>query len=332
MKPTLSVIIPVRDGGDAFRRCLESVAASTYAPYEVIVVDDGSTDGSGALAEAHGARVLCHEAPQGPAAARNRGARIASGDVLFFTDADVCIRPDTLERVAEAFAQEPDLAALIGSYDDAPGAPNFLSQYRNLLHHYVHQTAQDEASTFWGACGAIRRAVFLAAGGFDESFHRPSIEDIELGYRLKRQGYRMRMAKAIQVKHLKRWTASSIVRTDFFQRAMPWSALILRYGRFANDLNIDVAHRVSVALAWGLLLCLAGAVVWPGLLLAAAGAAVGLLILNAPVYRFFYQKRGFWFVLGVLPWHWFYYLYSGLAFGISLLRHLFGRRSIRSSP
>lgn len=121
------------------------------------------------------------------------------------------------------FSRELDLAALIGSYDDAPGATNFLSQYRNLLHHYVHQTGNEEASTFWGACGAVRREVFLAMGGFDESYRQASIEDIELGYRLKRAGLKILLCKALQVKHLKRWEAGSLLKADFCYRALPWT-------------------------------------------------------------------------------------------------------------
>lgn len=76
--------------------------------------------------------------------------------------------------------------ALIGSYDDDPKSPDFISQYRNLMHCSVHQTGRSEASTFWSGCGAIRREVFLESGGFDETYVRPAIEDIELGYRLTR--------------------------------------------------------------------------------------------------------------------------------------------------
>jgi GT2 family glycosyltransferase len=144
------------------------------------------------------------------------------------------------------------LTALFGSYDDAPAATNFLSQYKNLFHHYVHQIANEEASTFWGACGAIRREVFLKLGGFDESYHQPCIEDIELGYRLKRAGYRIRLLKTLQVKHLKHWGVKSLLKTDFFQRALPWTELILRDRRLVNDLNLKTSSRVSVASIYGL--------------------------------------------------------------------------------
>ena len=78
--------------------------------------------------------------------------------------------PGTLTRIRDRFESEPDLDALIGSYDDEPAAPGFVSQYKNLLQHYVHQHGRKEATTFWSGCGAIRRELFLAIGGFDETY------------------------------------------------------------------------------------------------------------------------------------------------------------------
>ncbi|MEQ8971879.1 MAG: glycosyltransferase [Coleofasciculus sp. C1-SOL-03] len=319
--PTISVIIPVYNGGEAFRRCLSSLAKASPQPSEVIVVADGDTDGSGQLAQDFGAKVIRVPTSGGPAKARNLGAKAASGDILFFVDADVEIHNNTIGQVATTFHQEPELAALIGSYDDQPGAANFLSQYKNLFHHYTHQTGSEDASTFWGACGAIRRDIFLAIGGFDESYRLPCVEDIELGNRLKRQGYQIGLRKTIQVKHLKCWRTYSLLRADIFYRAIPWTAIILRDREMVNDLNLNLSNRISVVLVYTLLAALIAvwwvSAAWVGI----AGLSLALLAINASVYQFFYQKRGFLFALQTVPWHWLYYFYSGLAFAIGLVRH-----------
>lgn len=322
-KLSISVIVPVHNGGSSFRHCLSRLAEAVPRPTEIIVVADGDTDNSWLVAKEFSAKVLRIPTRGGPAQARNLGARAAQSDILFFVDADVAICPDATRQVAIALSSEPDLAALIGSYDDAPSATSFLSQYRNLLHHYVHQTAREEASTFWGACGAIRRDVFLSMGGFDESYRQPSIEDIELGYRLKQAGYRIKLCKTLQVKHLKHWGVVSLLKADFFYRALPWTELILRDGKLINDLNLQLSSRVSVMLAFGLLGTLLGSWWWSGFLAVAFLLNVSLLALNAPVYRFFMRKRGLWFALQVIPWHWLYYLYSGLAFAIGTAHYQF---------
>ena len=327
----LSVIIPVHHGGAAFGECLRGLAAARPAPEEIVVVADGRTDGSWQTAEAYGARVVVNEEARGPAHARNRGAEVATGDVFFFVDADVVVHPDTVGRVKAAFAQDPSLDVLIGSYDDAPGHPSFLSQYRNLLHHYTHQTSGEEAFTFWGACGAIRRAAFRAVGGFDERYRQPSIEDIEMGYRLREAGFKMALRPEIQVKHLKRWTARSMLKTDVFQRALPWTSLILERGRLDSGLNLSPTNRLSVLAAGALLFGLPAAFAAPSLRFLPAAAAASLAVLNAPFYRFLWEKRGSRFALQAIPWHALYYAYSGGAFALGTLRHL-GRRPRLERP
>ena len=329
---TISVIIPVYNGGPNFRKCLASVKALLPPPVEVIVVGDGDTDGSSQLAQEFGVTVLRFPSPGGPARARNFGASRAKGEIVFFVDADVTLPSDAIGQVARVIKREPDLAALFGSYDDNPGETNFLSQYRNLLHHYVHQHGRQDASTFWGGCGAIRRDVFHAMGGFDETYVKPSVEDIELGYRLKQAGYSIRLCKSLQVRHWKRWEFGSMLKADFFQRALPWTDLILRDRHCINDLNTGMSGRASVLLTFGLL-CPLAVSPWHALALAMAGAmAVALLILNAPLYRFFLRKRGVRFVLQVIPWHWLYFFYSGVGFSIGLIRHLFRRNASVCAP
>ena len=316
---SVSVIIPVYNGGEAFYKCLYSLKQSDLPPLEIIVVGDGDTDGSSELGSKFGATVLRNPTSSGPATARNQGAAIASGDILFFIDADVTIYPDTLAKVVQVFDSQPDVAALIGSYDDQPGAPNFLSQYRNLFHHYNHQIGCEEASTFWGACGGIRREVFLSIGGFDKNYRRPCIEDVELGYRLKAAGHSIRLCKEIHVKHLKHWTPYSMLRADFFYRALPWTELIHREGYIINDLNLKTSNRLSVLLVYSLLAGFFPLFWLPYLLAPMILIIFGLLSFNAPVYRFFLEKRGVLFTIRTIPWHWFYYFYSGAGFAVGTL-------------
>jgi glycosyltransferase involved in cell wall biosynthesis len=312
-QPTISVIVPVHNGGESFHRCLASIFQAT-PPQEVIVVVDGDTDGSWLVADRLGAQVIRLPVAGGPGRARNEGARHAGGEILFFVDSDVTVPADAVSRVADLFTRDPSLTALIGSYDDEPAAPNFLSQYKNLLHHYVHQSAREEASTFWGACGAIRRDAFMALGGFDEGYGRPSVEDIELGYRLRQTGHTILLCKELQVKHLKRWGVLSLLKSDIFDRAVPWTQLMLRHRRLLNDLNLRTSSRMSGLLSFALLASLLGAVWRPKFLAAALACGFLLYSLNASLFRFFRGKRGLRFALQALLWQWFYYFYSSAAF------------------
>jgi glycosyltransferase involved in cell wall biosynthesis len=318
---TISIVIPVHNGGERFRQCLASLEQWAALAKEIIIVVDGGTDQSWQWAKASGARVVQFPSAGGPARARNAGAQVASGDILFFVDADITLHTDTLQQIVSIFGNQPDLAALIGSYDDAPGESNFLSQYKNLFHHYTHQLAHEEASTFWGACGAIRRSIFLEIGGFDERFRYPSVEDIELGYRLKRAGHSIQLCKTVQVKHLKRWEPISLLKAEFFYRALPWSELIWRDRQFINDLNLKTSSRISLVLAYGILVTFAFGLLWSSMFPVTLAFTFAFLCINWSVYQFFYRQRGFMFALRVIPWHWLYFIYGGLAFAMGTVRY-----------
>lgn len=310
--PTISVIIPARNAAPHLRVCLSSLATSTRSDHETIVVDDASTDETPGVAEAMGARLLRLERHSGPAAARNHGAACARGGCLLFVDADVAVRPETLELVLAAFEQDASLDALFGSYDETPADPGAVSQYKNLLHHFVHQQGREEAFSFWSGCGAIRREVFQQLGGFRARYRRPSIEDIELGARLRKAGRRVCLRREIQVKHLKRWTLASLLRSDICDRAIPWTRLLLSERRLPNDLNLGVSQRLSAALALALAASLALAPARPALLALTPLAWLGILALNRPLYSFFLCRRGAGFLAVALPLHLLYYLYSSL--------------------
>jgi len=330
--PRLSVIVPVRNGRMHLSRCLDALAHSDYSNFEVLVVDDCSTDNSPGIAHRYGTQYLRTPQPLGPAGARNLGARHASGDILVFVDADVVVAPETLSRMAADFADDPELAAVFGSYDDAPAWTTFISQYKNLMHHFVHQTASERATTFWAGCGAMRKNVFDEFHGFNaDTYITPSIEDIALGLELTQHCRAIRLDKQIQVKHLKRWTVRNLLRADILYRAIPWTKLILTSRQLPRDLNLNYASRASSLLvgllAAGLLVLpfsLAG--VLPAkpapLLIAILVVAVALVLLNLDVYRFFLRKRGWWFAARAVVAHWTYYFYSGVTFLCCLVMHL----------
>lgn len=250
----LSVIIPVYNARATLGICLEAVTAAIQPGVECLLVDDGSSDGSLELAREYPVRVITGGAgPHGPAYARNRGVEAARGEIVFFIDSDVLVYPDTFDLVMGTFTKFPHYDAVFGSYDESPGERDFLSQYKNLLHGFVHQQANEDSHTFWSGCGAVRRSVFIEQGGFDEKrYPRPSIEDIDLGCRMRLAGHRILLNKNLRVKHLKRWTLSGLLKTDFRDRAIPWTMLILRDRSLPNDLNLSQSQRLSALLSLGL--------------------------------------------------------------------------------
>jgi glycosyltransferase involved in cell wall biosynthesis len=335
----VTVIVPVFNAKGDLECCLTSLARSTYTQFGVLVVDDGSTETIKPQVDRFGYRYLRIDGPGGPARARNWGVQQTKSTFIIFIDADVCVHPDTIERIMQNFAGDKDLDAVIGTYDDSPADPGFLSQYRNMFHHYTHCQSAGQVTTFWSGCGAMRRDVFIKYGGFDEQRYRcPAIEDIELGTWVTADGGRIVLDQKIQCKHLKRWSFSNMVKTDIFQRGIPWIDLMLRSGKAVKTLNVTGSQRLSVGLVFTACVLVVLAIWWPWALIGAAAAVIALTLLNIRLYRFFASRRGFWFVAKSLPLHWLYFGCCGVSVLFGVVRYYTsgdkatGRRSpLRSS-
>ncbi len=321
----VEVVIPAYNAMETLARSLDAAMAAAGRE-RVLVVDAGSDDGCGDAARERGARVLRLDQRAGPALARNHGAQASSAEVVLFIDADCVAHCDAVERVRAAFTADPSLVALSGSYDDSPPERGFFSQYMNLRHHLTHQRARRDDATFWAGCGAVRRSVFLEAGGFDAArYATPQIEDIELAVRLRRSGRRLRLDPDLQVTHLKRWTLRSVLRTDLRDRALPWSALILEDGMLPTDLNLRPSQRAAAVLAAPALVAVASLPVlaitgrwwWVAAAIAVIAAS---LAANRDLVAFFAAKRGAAFALGGWLFHQVHLLIAAGAFLFASLR------------
>ena len=297
---------------------------------EIVVAADGATEDIGALAADARARTVPVAGPSGPAVARNRAAAVATGDVLAFVDADVVADPDSIRGMCRLLESNPEVAAVFGAYDLSPAEPNFWSQYKNLSHACVHESGNRDAVTFWAGLGAMRRAVFVDVGGFDERFARPSIEDIDLGYRVHRAGHQLRLDPAFRGKHLKHWSLRSAVLTDIQARGIPWTQLIHRYGALSNDLNTSWGLRLSVPLSYLLVLGLLILPFSPRWGAVVAAVALGLLCwLNRKYYAWFKRQRGWWFAIRVVPAHVLHHLCNGVSFVMGTAAHIGARMGVR---
>ena len=298
----LSAIVPATDSPPTLGRVLAAVRGADEPPDEVVVVE--AADGPG------------------PAAARNEGVRRSTGDLLVFVDSDVVPHRDAFARIRAAFAADPGLDALFGSYDDDPAAQDVVSRFRNLLHHHVHREGAGPATTFWAGLGAVRRDAFLAVGGFDAArYPAAAAEDIELGIRLVASGHRIVLDPGVQGTHLKAWTLGRMVRTDFARRGVPWAELVLERGG-STALNLGWRHRASALAAAGIG---AGAATRRPRLVGTSMLA--LLGLNAHFYALLLRREGPARTAAGVGLHTLHHLTGIAAAGTALGRWLRGRRS-----
>ena len=329
-RATISVIMPAYRAAHLLPRVLEPLIAlrERGEVQEVIVVDDRSPDDTAAVAERLGARVLTMPENGGPGVARNLAAGVAVGDILWFVDSDVIAWTDGPEKIRQAF-RDPGVKAVFGSYDESPDGTPWFSRYKNLMHRYHHQLARREASTFWAGCGAVDRAFFHQVGGFDvETYRVPSIEDIDLGYRIRSAGGRILLLPDLLGKHLKVWTIANSVRTDIFCRAVPWSRLIIGREGLDDDLNTSWSERLKALIAILLLLSILALPFAPGMWWAVPTLAIAAIVANIDFVQYLEQHGGWKFAIKALIYHQFYYIYSSAAFVWCLIEHyLLGQRT-----
>lgn len=329
MTPYLSVIVPAHDTADSLGDCLAAIASSDIPRecWELIVVDDGSTDDSALIAARYADIVVRLPGPRrGDAYARNRGFEVATGECLVFLDSDARVHPDALVRIAQLFANDPSISAMVGTYDTTSPAVGMISHYRTLLHHYIHLQSA-EADTFWSSCGAIRRDVFERAQRYDEwRFSRPHAADIELGNRIRALGHRILVRNDVRVTQLRQWSVRSAMRSDLRDRSVPWMQMLMRQRAHPEYTGIALRtiEKINTVGIWlaAVFFLVASVTLDPRWLLSSAAMIAPVLFVNRRLYAFFAEQRGIIFALRSMALHWLYYLILGVAMGIAWLTHV----------
>ncbi len=281
-RPQISVIIPAFNAESTLAECLARISQSTYEALDVVLVDDGSTDSTREIASKFAVRVVATEGHIGPAAARNLGASTAKGDILFFVDTDVMLRPDSIERLVRRLA-ETDVDAVCGVQAVDMRHRDLVSQYKNLWMRWTYLRLRGEVPLFYTSAAAIPRTLFWQAGGFDIGYTTPSLEDTAFGQKLARLGIRVQVQPDLEVEHRKRYSLASLLRTDF-QRAVSLLRLKLRHrdeiGK--NNTSVPTGYILSIPLVGlGTVALLAGVVLaQPALAALGVLAAAIVIVLN----------------------------------------------------
>ncbi len=259
----ISVIIPCRNSSATLALCLESVFASDYSSFEVVVVDDASEDASAEVARRYPCRLIRLEEHQGPSVARNIGAENARGEVLLFIDADCILKKDTLKLVNRAMSNGARVVG--GTYTAVPPfSQGFFSTFQSVYVNYC-ETKREEADYIATHCLAIDAELFRTTGGFlRDSFmgHTTSMEDVEFSHRLRRTGVKLRIDPSIQVGHIFNFSLAGSLK-NALRKSMYWTLYSLRNrdlfadsGAASRELKVNVAMfftSSALLLSWMLL-------------------------------------------------------------------------------
>lgn len=209
----ISVVIPAYNAETTLDSCLDSLKKQTVEPFQVILVDDCSTDRTASIASEAGFEIVSFSSRGGPAIARNAGADKAEGDIILFLDADVIIPPDLIERIIDCFNSDSSTVAVQTLYSPCCPAEDMVSRYQNFYYyHALARIKENSTATFATWCAAILRNTFIETGGFNTNIPEPTVEDEELGYEIADRGQKIALAKDLQVTHLASYTISQFTR------------------------------------------------------------------------------------------------------------------------
>jgi glycosyltransferase involved in cell wall biosynthesis len=324
MESLVSVIIPNRNRADTIGTCLAAAQASHHGNFEIIVVDDSSEDDSIQVIERYPCKLVRLEQHGGAAQARNAGARHSRGRILFFTDADCLLQPDTLALAARTLALEGSNAIIGGTYTPAPHDPRFFSRFQSIFVNYFetrHAPAADYIATH---ALALDASVFRRNRGFAEDV-RPILEDVEFSHRLRRGGCRLVMNPAIQVQHIFNYSLIRSLR-NAFTKSLYWTG----YAIGNRDLLVD-SGTASVGLKLNVLVFAGNAGLLSGfvltgkmILLAFMALALAFdLFVNRGLLLACHRAEGLRFAfMAALYYLLLYPLAVGAGAGAGMLRHL----------
>lgn len=294
MPPLTTVIVPNYNHASSLRACLAAIAAQTYAPIEVVVVDDASTDDSVRVAQSTGVTVLRNSSNEGPATTRNRGAAWASGEYLFFVDSDGALAPDAVANAVALLEADPALGAVCGIEDAEPlSSDGRVENYRALQHYYWCIASEGDVSFLFSAVCAIRATVFAEVGPFNPALRWT--EEVDYGDRLARR-YRMVSTSSV-VARMDFDRRLTVLLRKFFHRVRCRIPLYARRRRFAQGYETAPRAYSSLAAALAVATLPAALVLGPAWLAAPALLLAVSLGCDARMYRFVHSRRGPLFTL-----------------------------------
>jgi len=313
----ISIIIAVYND-PAIKQCLESIYQSKNADFETIVVDDASTSIN--------IEKIVKDCPEcklfklgknGPAFARNFGAKQATGEIVFFIDSDAQLYPDTLQKISERFKNDPNLQGITIIWSDELIRANFFNRFKAIETNYLFTDVY--VRSFGSNGSAIYKNLFLKEGGFDESFKSAHAEDFHMGFRFFKKGYNIVLDKNISMKHayldnfffkgLKKYCKRAFLR-----------AMVLRRTKGKMETSYNSNKFMVLYLLSGLILLsvIFGIIIRP-LFWMALGLYIIFFYLNKKMYSRFLKKYGIIFAIRSVGMHYFYILIVSMAGAMGLV-------------
>jgi len=276
-----SVIIPAYNAQKTMAQCLESMLAQTFNGYEIIVIDDGSTDSTLGIAESFGKVRIARQKHAGPAVGRNNGAKEAKGEIIIFVDSDCIADKNWLDEMLAPFGNK-EVAGVQGIYKCRQKELIARMTQLEIEERYI-KMAKSKFIDFIGSYSAgYRRKVFEEMHGFDTSFPMASGEDTDLSFRIQKAGYKMVFNPKAFVFHTHPTTLKKYLKVKFYRAFWRTKIYKKHRGKMVSDSYTSQVMKAQIALLYLLALALLAAPLLPGALFYAGGIFLVFILSTLP--------------------------------------------------
>jgi glycosyltransferase involved in cell wall biosynthesis len=276
----LSIIVPVYNAEGHLKKCLDSIqnaCKSFKGKYELIVVDDASTDNSLNIAEKYNCEIVKQKINSGPAKARNTAANYAKGDILVFVDSDVELLPDSLIKMERFFEKNPDYISVFSSFNPVCTMKDSVSRYKHLHMWYSFEEQSSLINMIYTPFCGIRKKYFSK---FDERLRH--CEDFKLGYELANKGYKLGFDKDNPIRHYHVYNIWKFVKEEYRRSR---NVIRIKLTSWLKRRNVkNKTHRLNIILS---------IVIFPFIILGLFFSKHSFLYAAAPITLFFLANIDF---------------------------------------
>jgi len=296
--PALSIVIPAHNAEKTIGPLLESIFKQDFKDFEVLVVDDASSDKTPEIAKRYKVRYFRLDKNSGPARGRNVGAREALAERIVFFDSDVALKEGVLRKFYEKIADK-NVKAVNGVYDKYPLNKGLVPLYKAFQEQiWFDDIKGDKVTVFNTSVGVIDKTIFMDLGGFNTKYKGAQVEDYDFSYRFAKIAD-IYLDRSIRVAHNFPYFAKLV--KSYFSRAFLWAQLFVKNPRFtANGTTPRQAMVVIFYFFSVLALCAAMVFKDPYFLLDASGAFIFASFLDRKfIYRNYKDKGALFALYGI---------------------------------
>lgn len=319
-----SIVIPIYNASHTIKKCLDSVFKQDFSDFEVIAVNDCSTDNTKEIVDQYNIRQIVLEKNSGPAAARNVGIKQTQGEIIVFIDSDIAFKNNNaLSELAKVFKENPEIDGVIMIKDKVPFNKGLTPLYAAYYKYFLWNQPGEFFSAFSTEKSAVKKYVFDNVGYFNDKYKKADVEDLEFGYRLNEQGYRIYIARHIKVLH--HFETFEQLTKKTLKRSWQWIRLFLKRKKF--DLVYSTKQRSIKTFIGAIVFVLAVLLIFiPSLYYLLIAVFIIYLLYTIGFYWFLIKEKKAHLVIPFLVLDLYFCFLTMLGAGLSVVAYIFERK------